>query len=186
MSASTKKVRDVTGLHPESHRVRKELAEKSNNDAQRLFVDKKKLVWRCKNLFLVNRMIEFVALLHFACNIFITLLIIFLNSTIYFVFNNARLIVKKENLNKKNTFSSGFGLLNTLYITTKTKGPRPESLHFSLKNIGEFSSLHGWLIILTGALRSEINESSFTFASVRSWGIECFTREESEETLPFT
>lgn len=57
---------------------------------------------------------------------------------------------------------------------------------FSLKNIGEFSSLHGRLIILTGALRSEINESSFTFASVRSWGIECFTREESEETLPFT
>lgn len=113
-------------------------------------------------------MIEFVALLHFACNIFITLLIIFLNSTIYFVFNNARLIVKKENLNKKNTFSSGFGLLNALYITTKTKGLRPESLHFSLKNIGEFSSLHGRLIILTGALRSEINESSFTFASVRS------------------
>lgn len=79
MSASTKKVRDVTGLHPESHRVRKELAEKSNNGAQPFFlvVYKKKLVWHRKNLFLINRMIEFVDLLHFACNIFITLLIIF-------------------------------------------------------------------------------------------------------------
>lgn len=57
----------MTGLHPESHRVRKEPAEKwrkSNNDTQPFFFRCIQDKAGCKNLLLVNRMIEFVDLLH--------------------------------------------------------------------------------------------------------------------------
>lgn len=88
MSASTKKVRDVRGLHPESHRVRKELAEKWRKikqwrSALTIVAYKTKLVWHCNNLFLGNRKVESVDLLHFTSNMFITIFLHFLKHFFY-------------------------------------------------------------------------------------------------------